>query len=292
VGRTKTDDTLSPYYPPRARWYSWVFVPWLELRRVLHLERIRLPSGISAAQCLFCLLIPGYAFFSLGRRFLGYAAFASYCLAGVLFAAGFGYFTGSFAFAMMISAHATSIVYLEGRWLAESSFRARLGAAVATLIALWAFVYYPLAQLVERHWFMPMRIGNNVVIVQRRVSAASVQRGDWIACRIGSQNEPGVYLRSGFAIEPVLALAGDRVEFTKEALFVNGNRLPRNPQMPVAGEFVVPPKTWFIWPRLGIYQHGNEGNVPAMMFRVGMVPETEFIGKPFKRWFGRSQKLS
>jgi hypothetical protein len=63
--------------------------------------------------------------------------------------------------------------------------------------------------------------------------------------------------------------------------------------MPGAGGFVVAEKTWFIWPRLDINRRGGvpEADVSAAMQQVAMVSEEQFIGKPFKHWFGRRQIL-
>lgn len=243
--------------------------------------------------CLLALLIPGFSFIAHDRRVLGRMILAGYGLAGPVFLAGFGYRIGSLALGLMIAAHATSIVYLEGRWLAGSEFRTRFGLAILTLIALWGLVYLPIIHLLERHWCMPMRIGGNVIIVQPAVSADSIRRGDLIAWRIHEENAPGVFIQSGLSIDPVLAVAGDEVEFTKEALLVNGKPLSRAPHMPVAGSFVVAEKTWFVWPRLGTNGRGDGGEaaLSSAMQRTATVSEKQLVGKPFKRWFGRWQIL-
>jgi len=293
VARSKPEEIYPPCYPPRARWYRGLYVPWLEFRRTLYLERISLPGGVSASKCLLGLLVPGFSFIVLERRILGRMILAGYCLAGLGFMAAFGYRVGSVALGLMIAAHATSIVYLEGRWLAGSEFRTRIGLAILTLIALWGLAYLPLIHLVERQLCMPMRIGDNVIIVQRGVSADSIRRGDWIAWRIQEENAPGVFVQSGLSIDAVLAVAGDRVEFTKEALLVNGKPLPRAPHMPITGSFVVVEKTWFIWPQLGTNGRadGGEAAVSSAMQRLATVSEKQLVGKPFKRWFGRWQIL-
>jgi hypothetical protein len=64
--------------------------------------------------------------------------------------------------------------------------------------------------------------------------------------------------------------------------------------MPVSGNTVVPENNWFIWPDLAIT--GGHGNVPEStisqtMLQMANVPQSQFVGKPFKRWFGRRQVL-
>jgi hypothetical protein len=63
--------------------------------------------------------------------------------------------------------------------------------------------------------------------------------------------------------------------------------------MPAEGEWVVPEKTWFIWPNLAISGHGAtpESAVSAAMQRTALVSEPQLVGKPFKHWFGRRQWL-
>ena len=49
---------------------------------------------------------------------------------------------------------------------------------------------------------------------------------------------------------PVLAVPGDRVEFSTKAFSVNGVPQPLLPHMPAGGKLVVPENHWFIWPNL------------------------------------------
>src|SRR5436309_2554697 len=109
----------SPYYPPRARWYSPVFYPCLAVRRLLHLEKLRLPQQFASLQFAVSVLVPGFAFLASGRRWLGRSFLAAYCLAALTFLIALGYPAGNVGFALMISAHASSLVYLQGYWLRD-----------------------------------------------------------------------------------------------------------------------------------------------------------------------------
>jgi hypothetical protein len=62
--------------------------------------------------------------------------------------------------------------------------------------------------------------------------------------------------------------------------------------MPIRGESVVPENHWFIWPELAIVQ-GNVAAAPAeaAFLRMSDVDQTQFVGKPFRRWFWRRQLL-
>jgi hypothetical protein len=100
-----------------------------------------------------------------------------------------------------------------------------------------------------------------------------------------------VYLRAGIGVDPIIALPGDRLQFTPEALLVNDQAKPLAPHMPVQGELVVPEKIWFIWPSLATSGGGRvaEANISATFQQAAMVTQKQIIGRPYKRWFGRHQ---
>jgi hypothetical protein len=297
VAHTGVRDESSRYYPPRARWYSRVlFSFWRPLRRYIHLEKFLPPGTLSLASLLLSLAVPGYAFFVLRRRLLGWLVLAAYLIAALVFVVALGFPAASVCYGLLISIHATSIVFLEGVWLKEAGVGTRLGAALCTLFAVWGLFYAPLVGFAERHWFMPLRLGNRVLIVHAGVAPKSIKRGDLLAYevsgdRFAGDREENVYQGSGMGLDPVLALPGDRVQFTRNAFFVNDREFPRAPHMPVEGEWVMPEKVWFIWPSLGIEVHGRvaEGTISARMQRTAMVTQKQIVGRPFKRWFGRHQ---
>ena len=217
-------------------------------------------------------------------------------LAAGVFIVALGYPVGSAAYGLAISLHAMSIVLLEGLWLKNARFGTKLSATMLTLFAVWALMYAPLVRLAERHWVMPLRVGNRVMIVQKGVAPQSIKRGDWLAYEIPPGHAPGaqaqyVHLGAGFGIDPVLGLPGDRVCFTPQGVLVNDQPFPRAPRMPTEGELVVPKKVWFIWPSLDIEVRGRvpEANISATLQRTAMVTQEQIIGRPFKHWFGRRQ---
>ena len=286
------------YYPPRARWYGRLFHPWLKLRRELHLGRIRLPAAFSFSEFVLSLVLPGYVFFLKGRRHLGWAFFGVYCFAVMLFVVAFGYQLGSVGFGLMISAHASSIIFLEGCWLREDCrFGLRLVLAGVTLLAVWQVGYSPLLGLAQR-CIMPLSVRGNVVIMQRASAPRGIKCGDWVmyslqSHSLGAAHREGgaVWIQAGLGLGPVLALAGDRVEFSEKTFTVNGVAKPSRPHMPTSGGLVVPEKHWFVWPEFDISGRGNvsEANLSAIMLQMSTVPEVEYIGKPFKHWFFRRQ---
>jgi hypothetical protein len=284
----------SPYYPPRASWYSPLFRLIQAGKRMMWLDRIHLPAGVATRAFIASLVLPGYAFVVRGERLIGRAVMLSYGLLAVVFILWLGYPVGNICFGLMLSLHVSSVIFLLNPWLNEARLGFRIATGLVLLLVIGGGFYAPIRRQVETGWLMPLRIGQHVVIVQTFSSPASVKRGDWVAYALEDERGTGLYSRAGLGLRPVLAVAGAQVRFTDQTYVVNGASLPRLPHMPTTGELTVPEKNWFIWPDFDISNRGNtaEANISAAMLRLAMVPEVQFVGKPFKRWFWRRQQLS
>ena len=292
---------VSPYYPPRAQWYSPVFSFGQTLRRRLNLDRLPLPEEISASAFVASLFAPGLAFTVRGERRIGRAVMLGYGLLGIVFIIWLGYPVANLAFGLMLSAHVTSIIFLLNPWLMAVRFGFRITTGLILLLVVGGGLYAPLRKELQTKFLLPLRIQGNVVVIQTFSSARSIHRGDWIAYSRGSltvgdaHREGGaVWVQAGFGFGPVLGVAGDRVRFTPQSFELNGVAHKSLPHMPVAGDFVVPEKNWFIWPEFVITGHENapEATIATAMLQLAAVAETQFVGKPFKRWFGRRQMLT
>ena len=281
----------SSYYPPRARWYSPLLLLAGGVRRHLALDRIRLPAGVPFFRAVGSLVVPGLGFYLRGPRLWGKVAMGFAALMALVFIVGLGYPIGNVAFGLLLSTHVSSVIYLFEPWLAGARFHVRLSFSLVMLFVLGALVYLPARNLIQEQWLMPLQVKGRVVIVRRLANPSALPRGAWIAYAINDVSGQGFYLREGFGLGPVLALPGDRVRFTKSALEVNGVPQPLLDYMPQAGEWVVPQKHWFVWPEVAIIRHGNTpaGVIPASLLKMGTITEDQFVGRPFKRWFGRRQ---
>jgi hypothetical protein len=281
----------SSYYPPRARWYSPLLLLAGGVRRHLALDRIRLPPGVPFFRAVGSLVVPGLGFYLRGPRLWGKVAMGFAALMALVFIVGLGYPIGNVAFGLLLSTHVSSVIYLFEPWLAGARFHVRLSFSFVMLFVLGALVYMPVRNLIQEQWLMPLQVKGRVVIVRRLANPSALPRGAWIAYAINDVSGQGFYVREGFGLGPVLALPGDRVRFTKSALEVNGVPQPLLDYMPQAGEWVVPQKHWFVWPEVAITRHGNTppGVIPASLLKMGTITEDQFVGRPFKRWFGRRQ---
>jgi len=279
---------VSPYYPPRARWYSPVSNAAAIVRRRLCLDRIHLPDGISLGAFVVGLLAPGLAFYVRGEILIGRAVLIGCAFLAIFFLIWLGYPLANVTFGLILSAHVSSILFLCRPWLIETRFRVQIAFGLAVLALVGGGVYTPMRNLIQERYLMPLRVHGHVVVVQTFSSPQSVKRGDWIAYSLPNVGLTGIRLVEGLGLRPVLAVAGDRVQFKPGAIEVNGVSQELLPQMPSAGELIVQEKQWFIWPELDI---SGRGDAASAMFHLATVPETQFIGKPFKRWFWRRQVL-
>jgi len=282
----------SPYYPPRAKWYSPLLQLGSAIRRRAELDRLQLPVGISLGELIKSIWWPGIGFYVRKEKLIGAAIICGSVLLASIFIVWLGYPAANIAFGLLLSAHVTSLVFLCAPWLAGVRFRVRVAFTFAVLLVLGLFAYAPLRNLFQTNFLMPVRDKGRVIVVRRMASAHSIQRGDWIAYTLQSDRAvTGVYIREGLGLGPVLAAAGDQIQFATNGFAVNGVIRPPLPHMPQEGELVVPEKHWFVWPDLAINAHGNVGGGPisATMLQLAIISESDFIGKPFKRWFWRRQ---
>jgi hypothetical protein len=291
VARPNIEEKVSPYYPPRARWYSPLLSLGNAVRRRTYLDRLHLPSGIPVRHFIPGLLLPGMAFYLRGERLIGLAVFLGCGVLAATFIVWLGYPVANVAFGLLLSAHATSVLFLLNPWLAGARFIFRIVFGLAVLLLVGGCIYGPLRNEFQAHYLMPIRINEQVVVVRRSSSPDSVKRGDWIAYSIRGGGGEGMYVARGWGLGPVLATAGDQIRFTTNGFAVNGVVQALRPHMPTKGELMVPRNCWFIWPDLAINGNGNAAAITSTMLELATVPESAFFGRAFNRWFWRRQIL-
>jgi hypothetical protein len=286
---------VSPFYPPRARWYSRLYYLGLATRQRLALDRIQLPEEITALGLVLGFLIPGLAVCLRGPRRWGEIALSACALLFLLFIVWLGYPAGNYAFGMMLSIHASGFVYYCAPVLRNGDFWRRMLFTVAVLAALGLGIYAPIRNEIQDHWLTPLRVNGNVVIVKQSGSPDAVRRGDWVAYNLSGSSDYGddslIRFQTGVGFGPVLATGGDFVAFSTNGFSVNGVSRPLMPHMPQSGGLTVPKSDWFIWPSYSIRGRGNEDRVSSRMLQMATVPEDQFIGRPLKRWLWRKQIL-
>jgi len=301
MARTGVNETDSSFYPPRARWYSPVFYLGCAIQRRLMLDRIhvRLPRETTPGGLTAAFLVPGLGFYLRDPLLWGKATLLGCGLLLGFFLAGFGYPAGNFAMGLLIAVHVTGFVYYCRPLLRDASFGYRMRFTLLAVIGIGLLIYLPVRNIVLHDWLVPLRLNGRVYVVQRHFPAAAIRRGDWIAYKLDSGNDSwqaggghgSVYVRSGMGLGPVLAVGGDRVAFSTNVFTVNGVAHPLLPHMPQSGDVAVSGKNWFVWPGYSISGAGNENTISTMMLQSALVPENDYVGKPFNRWLWRRQIL-
>jgi hypothetical protein len=283
---------ISPYYPPRARWYGRILHKLHKLSRILPLDKIRFAEDLSPLEFFLSLVLPGHGFIAAGKLRMGRLLQAGYAASVLMFFITIGYGFSNVCFGLMISIHAAGIIFLENIWLREREYYHRLGVAAGTLLILWLLIYLPLLNFMSEHWVTPLRDGDRVIVVSRSFRPESIRHGDRAAFTVEGGGSGAVRVRGGIVFGPVLAMGGDRVVFEKKTFKVNNAVSKRFPDMPTEGELIIPENTWFIWPELRIIAANaqpNQANITGALMQTALVSKERFVGRPFKRWFGRKQ---
>jgi hypothetical protein len=299
MARPHIQQELSPYYPPRERWYSPVLYWGDALLHRLALDRFTKPPEVKFGWMAASLFVPGLGVWLREPRPWGYAALAGSAVLILIFIAWLGYPAANLAFGLLLALHASGFAYYCNPLVAGEGFQTRLAFAFLTLLVIGALIYVPALNFTQRHLLTPLRMNDRVIVVQENVQTRSIRRGDWVAYMLeedtqgDAHNGGAVRVRAGLGMGPVLALAGDRVAFGANSFSVNGVSYPKLPRMPDSGELTVEENYWFIWPNFDINGHGHVGEaaIAATMLNMASVNETQFIGKTFHRWFWRKQSL-
>lgn len=299
MARPHIHEEISPYYPPRARWYSKLYYPFNSLRRQLLLDRITLPTEMRLGQLLAGLLVPGLAVWFRRRDWVGRTALGVAALLPLVFIVGLGYPVGNLAFGLLISLHVSGLAYYCEPMLARAPFQQRIFFTVLIMLLLGLGVYMPVRNWIQNHLFMPLLLHHRVIVIQPSAAFQKVHRGDWVAYGLAGHESGDPHLGGEIVVEdglgfgPVLAVAGDQVTFSADAFAVNGVSHPLRPHMPVTGGFTVGENQWFIWPDFAISGHGNaaEANLSGAMMNFADVNVSQYRGRMFHSWFGRKQSL-
>jgi len=284
-------DHPSPYYPPRARWHRHLYQVAYAWRRQLHLDQIKLPIQTTVPRFFTSLVLPGFAFIDGGWRRIGAALLFSWMLAGLIFFVWLGHGSANVAFGMMMSMHVSSILFLMNRAWPGMRIRDRLVLSLAVLGVVGQLVYASGLSLLQDRWFMPLKMGDKVYVIDRKALINQLRVGDLAAYQSEGSAGSGVRIRGGYLLDRILASPGDQVNFGAAAFLVNGVAHPVLPLMPEKVQITVPQNTWLIWPTLHIVTRNNvtQESISRSVLDMALVPRKEIIGRPFKRWFWRTQ---
>lgn len=295
------DPNFSNCYPPRAS-DRWIPKVWSQALDRIYLrvkwDRFFDPLSTSLSLSKFDLilgaLIPGYGYSLVGQRRLGQLMLSGWVVCGLLLVMFLApSFTGYLLIAMT-SCHANGAGTLWVQCL-KAIKKQKPSLAFQILISLVCFglylvvLYQPALKgfqntVASSHRLVSL---NASVLINPRVAAFEVKRGDFIAFRHdeyrGAREELNLILRSGLNTGRVLALPGDRIEFNTHSVRINGHSLPRKPSMPTEGKLVLHRETWFVWPTV------QYDRLDPMRFAV--VDQSSLVGRAYDQWFFLKQNL-
>ena len=93
----------SPYYPPRARWYSGLFTNLDILRRHMTVARLHPGASVPLGEAFLAFVVPGLGFALRGVRMWGYLAGISCLVLAVWFVVMLGHPSGNIAFGLKLA---------------------------------------------------------------------------------------------------------------------------------------------------------------------------------------------
>jgi signal peptidase I len=205
-------------------------------------------------------------------------------------------------FILGIIIHAMCIGMVLRSALARYSRLTQMLTGVATGFVLLFGVYVPLVALGSsvatavqvNGVFRPGLIHNGDVLVCQGTFTRprTFRRGDLVMYRIGSNVGPGFYVRSGYGVDRILGLPGDRVQMKRARLFVNGEPVPPDhlPLGVLSGisdfDITVGDRGYLILPSLfelhGLH-YGNDQLRRDVLLAVALVPRADILGPVFWR---------
>lgn len=249
-----------------------------------------MPDGARPRDLLPGVLIPGYAFGLRRDARLGRLLMLAGAVLLLLGFAGLGRFWGAASVALLVGLHGASLVEFLRPWLMECRRGLRLITSVAAVAALLLGVYLPFQAVVARHVAVPVRHGDQVIVVRPTSDWTGVGRGTWVAYTLPDDQASGVIVIGGVSLGPVLARAGDTVEFLGAQIRVGDGLLPAKAGMPAEGRVTVRAGQWFIWPELRVHRAGG-GSVENALYQYAFVSYDALVGRPYEHWFFRRQVM-
>ncbi|MBX3731260.1 MAG: hypothetical protein KF791_01555 [Verrucomicrobiae bacterium] len=294
----------SSYYPPRARdrWLPQGFagpLGWAGIQLCRLYDRLPLATnagGLTVLQFLLAVLLPGYGYAALGRRRLAGIHFGVWLASAlvVLIFLGRAWMTG-FALGAMASAHTSGLGYVMLRERAGNpdvpalTLTWRIGLPLALwFLALW-IVYLPGLTAFQNQFARPLWVQGRLVIVKPRAGWDLLKPGSVIAYRLTGWRSGEFVFRDGLGLGPVIALAGERVEFLPDGVRVGLRRGPLQPWMPVGAALTVWADAVFVWPQFDVRAIGQSGIAEQIYLDSAKVTRANFIGRPYQRWFFHRQ---
>lgn len=282
----------STFEPPRAGAMGGIWNLWYAFLRRTRLRVPRLPFRIQShgitCQGLAVTFVPIYGWFLVRQRLWALGATSVYVAGLVTAILCLGWSSAGWAGGTMITLHGLGIAdYFYSGKLRPPPERRR--ARYAIVIVLVGLVYSFVGRAALGTFVIPLQTESDVVLVNPRSRPIEPRRGEVIAYRMGSWGAGHFMLRDGTYLGRVIGLPGEMIEFGPITFSVNGESQPRRLAMPRQGKFIIPPDRMMVWP-IGLHREFDyEKEAFDFAQRATLLPDSAFVGRPYKRWFLRKQ---
>lgn len=250
-------------------------------------------------------IVPGWGHRSVGLKRLGLCLTVGWIVlivVAILLTGGLGGWPAYFA---LVGWHGLAVSLILGRPLTRCNILERAAVGVAVWTVLNLCIYLPAGWALHGlvHPFRVtgiingplLRNGDVVALTGRWNRPSQLQRGDVVVYVINGSNLTAAhaYIRPGFGIDRVLAVAGDQVTSDGVDIIVNGEPLPRElrPLRPAAFtpkfSLTVPEGTSIIlasalaWAGHG---EGYRGYIDDAAVNIAKVSNAAVVGKVMGRW--------
>jgi hypothetical protein len=197
--------------------------------------RVVVPEGLDWT-ALAWSFIPGLGHLKTERRNLGRILLWSWLGLLALTLLTLGTEWARYCLGGMVAVHTLAIVSLFGANLDYERLFMRAAFGMLAFIVLHVFLYepgvwfcsrfcvaVPVGDIARGHALAP---GDGLLCEGPWIRPASLSRGDVVAYRVEAMDEPGLVIRSGWGVDRVIGVPGDRVQRVNHVLLVNGEPVP------------------------------------------------------------------
>lgn len=177
--------------------------------------------------------------------------------------------------------------YMQAHWPQPRPWRRVLRRVGLALACAWCVLAgFPL--LLDR---VVVRVGDarsGAALIQPRSRVAPVVKGEMVAFRLPQFRIDHLQVNSGLYYGTVLAHAYEQVNFGPEFTAAFGLELSEAALLPTEGALEVPRGHVLVWPRGFMNRGFTEGQRRRVVERL-VIPESALVGRPYTRWFWRTQ---
>lgn len=286
-----TPAPFSPYAPPRAGRGAWFWRRWFDYRRANHHFERLLPARLARFTIPWTqfavFVVPLLGFFLASPPLVRRWAPVVFCAAALLALACIGQFASGVAVGFMAALHAFSIAeYLRAIKPSTSGFYRNL--RLSGLVLTFTLLGNALAPRVTSWLVVQVGTETGVVLVNPVDRQPPFPADTPVAVHLPRHYHNGLRLDEGLYIGRVIASPGDLVRFGPGSISING--VPRDPLrfMPDKGELRIPPGRTLVWP-VDLGNRGRRGEGRMLSADALLVPDSALVGRPYKRWFWRTQ---